>query len=124
MLRNSILRAPLRSAVARAAAPSGLQQRFASAHAISNPTLANIEKRWETMPPQEQADLWMALRDRMKVNWAQLTPQEQKAGMCRFPPDPDGLVGVVRGRASSSWAWRMFFFFRRMGSRRLAVECC
>ncbi|KAM3078097.1 Cytochrome c oxidase subunit 5B, mitochondrial [Clarireedia jacksonii] len=46
---------------------------------ISNPTLANIEKRWEGMPPQEQAELWMSLRDRMKVNWAELTPQEKKA---------------------------------------------
>ncbi|KAI7176035.1 hypothetical protein KC324_g9954, partial [Hortaea werneckii] len=26
------------------------QQRCASSHAISNPTLANIEKRWEAMP--------------------------------------------------------------------------
>lgn len=51
------------------------------AHAISNPTLANIEKRWEAMPPQEQADLWMALRDRMKVDWNDLTMQEKKAGM-------------------------------------------
>ncbi|KAH9845573.1 cytochrome c oxidase polypeptide 5, mitochondrial-like [Teratosphaeria destructans] len=48
-------------------------------HAISNPTLANIEKRWEAMPPQEQADLWMALRDRMKVDWNQMTLQEKKA---------------------------------------------
>jgi len=31
------------------------------------------------MPPQEQADLWMALRDRMKANWAELTVQEKKA---------------------------------------------
>jgi len=31
------------------------------------------------MPPQEQADLWMALRDRMKTNWAELTLQEKKA---------------------------------------------
>jgi cytochrome c oxidase subunit 4 len=54
--------------------------RAASAHAISNPTLANIEKRWEDMPPQEQADLWMSLRDRMKENWAELTLQEKKAG--------------------------------------------
>jgi len=51
-----------------------------AAHAISNPTLANIEKRWESMPPQEQADLWMALRDRMKVDWKELTMQEKKAG--------------------------------------------
>jgi len=54
-------------------------QQVRCAHAISNPTLANIEKRWEAMPPQEQADLWMALRDRMKVNWNELTVQEKKA---------------------------------------------
>lgn len=57
------------------------QQQTRSAHAISNPTLANIEKRWEAMPPQEQADLWMALRDRMKVDWNEMTLQEKKAGM-------------------------------------------
>lgn len=48
-------------------------------HAISNPTLANIEKRWEELPPAEQAELWMALRDRMKVDWHQLTLQEKRA---------------------------------------------
>lgn len=32
------------------------------------------------MPPQEQAELWMSLRDRMKINWAELTLQEKKAG--------------------------------------------
>jgi cytochrome c oxidase subunit 4 len=51
------------------------------AHAISNPTLAGIEKRWEGMPPQEQAELWMQLRDRMKFDWNDLTLQEKKAGM-------------------------------------------
>lgn len=59
--------------------PSTQQTR--SAHAISNPTLAGIEKRWEAMPPQEQAELWMALRDRMKADWNELTMQEKKAGM-------------------------------------------
>lgn len=54
------------------------------AHAISNPTLANIESRWDTMPPQEQADLWMALRDRMKNDWHELTLQEKKA--CMYSP--------------------------------------
>lgn len=54
--------------------------RAASTHAISNPTLANIEKRWEGMPLQEQADLWMALRDRMGADWKELTVQEKKAG--------------------------------------------
>ena len=56
-------------------------QQSRSAHAISNPTLAGIEKRWEGMPPQEQAELWMQLRDRMKVDWNELTLQEKKAGM-------------------------------------------
>lgn len=32
------------------------------------------------MPLQEQAELWMALRDRMKENWSDLTLQEKKAG--------------------------------------------
>ncbi|KAI9713673.1 MAG: Cytochrome c oxidase subunit 5A [Chrysothrix sp. TS-e1954] len=49
-----------------------------STHAISNPTLANIEKRWPEMPPQEQAELWMALRDRMTNDWHTLTMQEKK----------------------------------------------
>jgi cytochrome c oxidase subunit 4 len=55
------------------------QTRSASEHAIANPTLAGIEKRWEGMPPQEQADLFMQLRDRMKVDWHEMTLQEKKA---------------------------------------------
>ncbi|KAI9657152.1 MAG: Cytochrome c oxidase subunit 5A [Bathelium mastoideum] len=31
------------------------------------------------MPPQEQAELWMQLRDRMKVDWHEMTLQEKKA---------------------------------------------
>ncbi len=62
---------------------AGQQQRSRQAHAISNPTLAGIEKRWEAMPPQEQADLWMSLRDRMKADWHELTMQEKKAGTSR-----------------------------------------
>merc|ERR1712098_475144 len=80
MLRQSAaLRAIVRPAVVgKKALNSGLGQKRA-AHAISNPTLADIEKRWESLPPQEQADLWMALRDRMKVDWHDLTMQEKKA---------------------------------------------
>jgi len=71
-----------RAAVSRpVAAFQATCQQQRQAHAISNPTLANIEKRWEGMPPQEQADLWMALRDRMKVDWNEMTLQEKKAGM-------------------------------------------
>lgn len=59
--------------------------RAASSHAISNPTLTNIEKRWEGLPLQEQAELWMSLRDRMKENWKELTIQEKKAGKSGLP---------------------------------------
>jgi len=73
VLRNALVRA------SRQSATTALGYRAASTHAISNPTLANIEKRWEGMPMQEQAELWMALRDRMKGNWSELTVQEKKA---------------------------------------------
>jgi len=35
------------------------------------------------MPEQEQAELYMNLRDRMKENWKELTLAEKKAGKCR-----------------------------------------
>ncbi|KAL2264417.1 hypothetical protein VTK26DRAFT_3304 [Humicola hyalothermophila] len=73
LLRNALVRA------SRPSATAALGYRAASTHAISNPTLANIEKRWEGMPMQEQAELWMALRDRMKESWTELTIQEKKA---------------------------------------------
>ena len=80
----SAISRPSSRAAAAALTPLSSQcrvQQRREAHAISNPTLASIEKRWEAMPPQEQADLWMALRDRMKVDWNELTLQEKKAGM-------------------------------------------
>ena len=73
------------------------QQPSRSAHAISNPTLAGIEKRWEGMPPQEQAALWMQLRDRMKVDWHEMTLQEKKAGTCYMSG-----WGVMFRKASST----------------------
>lgn len=79
MMRTSLLRAT-RAAAAPSARLAMVPRAAASTHAISNPTLANIEKRWEDMPSTEQAELWMALRDRMKENWADLTVQEKKAG--------------------------------------------
>jgi len=88
MLRNTPLLRQLAATSTRrtyAASLTPLSRRYEStqqkrqAHAISNPTLANIEKRWDAMPPQEQADLWMALRDRMRVDWNELTLQEKKA---------------------------------------------
>ncbi|KAJ5107306.1 Cytochrome c oxidase polypeptide 5 [Penicillium angulare] len=83
MFLRSVARAVPRTQAPIRASPiaslNALQTRFASDHAIANPTLASIEKRWEGMPPQEQAELWMSLRDRMKVDWHQMTVQEKKA---------------------------------------------
>jgi cytochrome c oxidase subunit 4 len=80
VLRNALVRA------SRQSATTALGYRAASTtHAISNPTLANIEKRWEVMPMQEQAELWMALRDRMKESWTEMTVQEKKAGKLATP---------------------------------------
>ncbi|KAL2886557.1 Cytochrome c oxidase polypeptide 5 mitochondrial [Ceratocystis lukuohia] len=67
----------LRRTIARAGMPTTSTR--AASTALSKPTLANIEKRWESMPMQEQAELWMSLRDRMKENWKDLTLQEKKA---------------------------------------------
>lgn len=110
MFLRSIARAVPRSPAAIRAGPiaslNALQTRAASDHAISNPTLAGIERRWEGMPPQEQAELWMQLRDRMKVDWHQMTLQEKKAGtyhlhapiiahlrlLCRYPRSSGGEI--------------------------------
>lgn len=79
------LLAPVFSATHQAPMTSQSRQSVRAAHAISNPTLAGIEKRWEAMPPQDQAELWMQLRDRMKVDWNEMTLQEKKAGMFNLP---------------------------------------
>lgn len=50
------------------------------------------------MPLQEQAELWMALRDRMKENWQELTIQEKKAGELYSPPPSDGASGQLHGQ--------------------------
>ncbi|KAI1449346.1 cytochrome c oxidase subunit IV [Annulohypoxylon stygium] len=92
---TSLLRGALRASKTTTLIP----RRAATTHAISNPTLANIEKRWEGMPQTEQAELWMALRDRMKENWAELTLSEKKAaywiafgphGPRAMPPPDEG----------------------------------
>ncbi|KAL7898356.1 cytochrome c oxidase subunit IV family [Trichoderma sp. TUCIM 5745] len=107
MLRSMVLRGNALTQSTR------LASRAMSTQALSNPTLSNIEKRWEGMPLQEQADLWMALRDRMKGNWKELTLQEKKAAYwIAFGPhgprtaDPPGTGarvawGVVIGLAAS-----------------------
>lgn len=47
------------------------------------------------MPPQEQAALWMQLRDRMKVDWHEMTLQEKKAGMSYISPQARDCVWRV-----------------------------
>ncbi|RYP09174.1 hypothetical protein DL764_001445 [Monosporascus ibericus] len=94
----------LRSTIRAARAPAMVPRAAASTHAISNPTLANIEKRWEGMPSTEQAELWMSLRDRMKENWSELTLQEKKAAYwiafgphgprAQAPPDESRKVAM------------------------------
>lgn len=87
--------------------PSAASRAY-STQALSNPTLKNIEKRWEGMPLQEQADLWMALRDRMKGSWSELTLQEKKAGRFYHFLDQKALasprkyLSTVRARSCST----------------------
>ncbi|RDA87085.1 hypothetical protein CP532_0166 [Ophiocordyceps camponoti-leonardi (nom. inval.)] len=86
-----------------ASSPS-IISRASSTHAISKPTLANIEKRWEGMPLQEQADLWMALRDRMKGDWNELTIQEKKAAYwIAFGPHGPRAVDPPGTNARIAW---------------------
>jgi cytochrome c oxidase subunit 4 len=47
MMRTSIVRATRAAAVPKTAPVTSQLQQFRQAHAISNPTLANIESRWE-----------------------------------------------------------------------------
>jgi hypothetical protein len=111
VLRNALVRA------SRQSATTALGYRAASTHAISNPTLANIEKRWEGMPMQEQAELWMALRDRMKENWADMTVQEKKAGKLPMP-SPSRPVSFTAGRSRRHReAWRELPSWDLNGSR-------
>ncbi|KAF1918195.1 cytochrome c oxidase subunit IV-domain-containing protein [Ampelomyces quisqualis] len=133
MLRSSLARASrtsaavmppvaTRTALPRAASVACQLQQTRQAHAISNPTLANIENRWEDMPPQEQADLWMSLRDRMKVDWKEMTMQEKKAAYYiafgphgpRRPPPPDEGRKVFLLTAAIIAASAAVFAFARM----------
>lgn len=60
-------------ASARVAVP----RRFA--HTISTPTLINLDKRWESMSADEQADIQSKLAKRQEGPWTELTPEEKKA---------------------------------------------
>ncbi|KAI5854538.1 cytochrome c oxidase polypeptide V [Durotheca rogersii] len=98
MMRTSLLRG-LRATTVRSTMITA-PRAAASTHAISRPTLANIEKRWEGMPQTEQAELWMALRDRMKESWTELTVQEKKAAywIAFGPHGPRAMPPADEGR--------------------------
>ena len=93
-----------------------------------------MEKRWDGMPLQEQADLWMALRDRMKGNWKELTVQEQKAAYwIAFGPhgpraaDPPGsgarvAWGVFTGLAASLALFGLIRFVAKPGPHTMNKE--
>lgn len=53
--------------------------RFASTHAISNPTLRQIPTRWESMPEDEREEIISLLAERQKGPWSELTPLEKQA---------------------------------------------
>ncbi|KAF4120963.1 cytochrome c oxidase subunit 4 [Geosmithia morbida] len=124
MVRNGVVRSSVPLAARRAQ----------STHAISKPTLANLEKRWEGMPLQEQADLWMALRDRMKGSWKDLTIQEQKAAYwIAFGPhgpravDPPGtnakvFWGVVAGLGVTTVLFATARFFAKPAPHTMNQE--
>ncbi|ANB13906.1 cytochrome c oxidase subunit Va [Sugiyamaella lignohabitans] len=73
MLRG--FRSVARPSLARAAAPVARRQ----AHAISNPTLVNLESRWEAMSEEERSDIVAQLAERQKGSWAELTVAEKRA---------------------------------------------
>jgi cytochrome c oxidase subunit 4 len=49
------------------------------AHAISNPTIINLESRWEKMTSEEQEDIISQLAERQKGSWNDLTLNEKRA---------------------------------------------
>ena len=53
--------------------------RLASTQAISNATIMDINKRWETMPNTEQEELVAKLTERQKLPWKELTQNEKQA---------------------------------------------
>ncbi|KAF5096284.1 hypothetical protein D0Z03_001652 [Geotrichum reessii] len=49
------------------------------AHAISTPTIINLESRWEKMTSEEQEDIISQLAERQKGPWNELTLNEKRA---------------------------------------------
>ncbi|ODV93006.1 hypothetical protein PACTADRAFT_52208 [Pachysolen tannophilus NRRL Y-2460] len=47
--------------------------------ALSNATVAHLEKRWESLPDVDQKEIISKLSERQKLPWKELTPSEKKA---------------------------------------------
>jgi cytochrome c oxidase subunit 4 len=77
----------------------GLRQ----AHAISNPTLMNLENRWEKMSSEERNDIIEQLAERQKGSWKDLTVAEKRAAWYisygawgpRRPVHPEGSAKKI-----------------------------
>ncbi|KAL1997645.1 hypothetical protein VTN02DRAFT_1208 [Thermoascus thermophilus] len=68
------------------------------------------------MPPQEQAELWMQLRDRMKVDWHEMTLQEKKAAYwIAFGPHGP------RAEPPKGEGWRVFFKTMQLFAASVAI---
>lgn len=88
--------------VARATV-SSIGSRRAASHAISNPTLMNLDQRWETMGEEERSDIIGQLSQRQLGDWKELTDAEKKAAWYisygawgpRKPIHPQGEVKKI-----------------------------
>ncbi|KAI5777904.1 cytochrome-C oxidase-like protein [Geopyxis carbonaria] len=93
--------------------------------AVSNADLVNIEKRWDDMPPAEQAQIWMSLRDRMVHDWNDLTALEKKASYWisfgahgpRAVPPPGESWKVFYYVVGACGFSGLIFFGRLLGAR-------
>ncbi|CCH43670.1 Cytochrome c oxidase polypeptide 5,mitochondrial [Wickerhamomyces ciferrii] len=77
--------------------------RLASTHAVSNASIVEIEKRWESLPSVDQQDIVSQLAERQKLPWGELTQAEKKAAWYisygawgpRRPIHPKGEAGKI-----------------------------
>ncbi|KAH3670351.1 hypothetical protein WICMUC_004847 [Wickerhamomyces mucosus] len=77
--------------------------RFAQTHAISNASIVELEKRWESLPSNDQQEIVGQLSERQKLPWGELTQAEKRAAWYvsygawgpRRPIHPKGEAGKI-----------------------------
>jgi cytochrome c oxidase subunit 4 len=74
-----MLRSRTLNAVRTQIRPSVSSVAVRHAHALSKPTLAHLDKRWEAMSEEERQDIIEQLAERQKGPWSELTEYEKKA---------------------------------------------